>query len=162
MITLLGIVLAYYSNVRFDGLLDVHQFDKATLWGTLKDNLFIIVVMTVLLFVFGKIINNKTRVIDVLNAVLVFRIPFYIICLLINLPFMDAFGKKVAENGANIQNLKINPLELASVMAVALLFLVLLGYAIWLLFSGFKNSIRQKAVNICSMSSQPAIPFAAK
>lgn len=144
LITLLGTVLAYYSNVRFDGLLDVHQFEKITLWGTLKDNLFIIVVMTVLLFVFGKIINNKTRVIDVLNAVLVFRIPFYIICLLINLPFMDAFGKKVAENGANIQNLKINPLELASVMAVALLFLVLLGYAIWLLFSGFKTATNSK------------------
>ena len=83
LLSILGVVFAYYSNIRFDGLLDVHQFEKVSFWQVTRENAINIAVITVLLFVFGKIINGKTRFIDILNSVLVFRIPFYVICLLI-------------------------------------------------------------------------------
>ena len=139
-LSILGVLVAYYSGVRFDGLIDVHQFEKVTLWEVTKENGINIAVMTLLLFVFGKIINNKTRFIDILNAVLVFRIPFYVISLIIKIPFMENFGKKKKKNSSHIENLKINPLELAVVLSIAMSFLALLGYAIWLLFVGFKTA----------------------
>ena len=143
-ISILGIVVAYYFNVRFDGLLDVHQFEKVSLLLVMQENGIIIAVMAVLLLVFGKIINNKTRFIDILNSVLVFRIPFYVISVLIKIPFMENFEKNVAKNSNNIENLKIDPLELAAVLSIAMSFLVLLGYAIWLLFIGFKTATNCK------------------
>ncbi len=142
--SILGVVFAYYSDIRFDGLLDVHQFENISFWQVAKENGINIGVMTFLLFVFGKIINNKTRFIDILNSVLVFRIPFYVISVLIKIPFMENFGKNVAKNSSHIENLKINPLELAVVLSIAMSFLVLLGYAIWLLFIGFKTATNCK------------------
>lgn len=142
--SILGVIIAYYANVRFDGLLDVHQFEKVNIWLVTQENVINIAVMTVLLFVFGKIINNKTRFIDILNTVLTFRIPFYIISILIKIPFMENFGKNVAKNSSHMENLKINPLELAAVLSIAMSFLVLLAYAIWLLFVGFKTATNCK------------------
>lgn len=144
LFSILGIVVAYYTNVRFDGLLDVHQFEKVPLLLVTQENGINIAVMTVLLFVFGKIINNKTRFIDILNSVLVFRIPFYVISVLIKIPFMENFGKNVAKNSNHIENLKVEPIELAAVLSIAMSFLVLLGYAIWLLFIGFKTATNCK------------------
>lgn len=144
LISLLGTVFAYYANIRFDGLLDVHQFEKVTFGEVTKENGINIAVLTVFLFVFGKLINNKTRFIDIVNAVLIFRIPFYVIALLVKIPFMGNFGKNVAKNSSHIENLKINPLELAAVLSIAMSFLVLLAYAIWLLFIGFKTATNCK------------------
>ena len=146
LLSILGVVFAYYSNVRFDGLVDVHQFEKVSLWQVTKENAINIAVMTVLLFVFGAIINKKTRFIDILNAVLVFRIPFYFIALLIKIPFMENFGKNLAKNSSHIENLKINPLELAAALSIAMSFLALLAYAIWLLFIGFKTATNCKKI----------------
>jgi hypothetical protein len=137
-------VFAYYSNIRFDGLLDVHQFEKVSLLLVTQENAINIAVMTVLLFVFGKIINSKTRFIDILNSVLIFRIPFFIISVLIKIPFMENFGKNVAKNSNNIEHLKVDPIELAAVLSIAMFFLVLLGYSIWLLFIGFKTATNCK------------------
>lgn len=144
LMSVIGVLLAYYANVRFDGLLDVHQFENVSIWSVIQENLINISVMSVLLLVFGKIINTKTRFIDILNAVLVFRIPFYVMCLLVRIPFMENFGKKVAQNSNHIESLKINPLELLLVLVVAMLFLALLGYAIWQLFNGFKTATNCK------------------
>lgn len=144
LLSILGVLFAYYAGIRFDGLIDVHQFEKITFWGVAQENGINIAVMTVLLFVFGTIINSKTRFIDILNAVLVFRIPFYLIALLIKIPFMENFGKNVAKNSSHLENLKINPLELAVVLSIATTFLALLVYAIWLLFVGFKTATNSK------------------
>lgn len=144
LFSILGIVVAYYANVRFDGLLDVHQFEKVSFWQVTQENGINISVMTILLFVFGKIINSKTRFIDILNSVLVFRIPFYIISVLIKIPFMENFGKNVAKNSNHLENLKVDPIELAAVLSIAMSFLVLLGCAVWLLFIGFKTATNCK------------------
>lgn len=144
LFSILGVVFAYYNNIRFDGLVDVHQFEKVSFRKVTQENTINIAVMTVFLFVFGTTLNRKTRFIDILNTVLVFRIPFYFIAMLIKIPFMENFGKNVAKNSSTIENLKINPLELAAVLFIAMSFLVLLGYAIWLLFIGFKTATNCK------------------
>lgn len=146
ILSILGVVFAYYNNIRFDGFLDVHQFEKVSFWQVTLENGINIAVITVLLFIFGKIINKKTRLIDIVNAVLVFRIPFYFIAVLIKIPFMEDFGKNVAKNSGHLENLKINPLELATVLSIAMSFLALLAYAIWLLFIGFKTATNCKKI----------------
>ncbi|MDQ5929802.1 MAG: hypothetical protein QG594_1583 [Bacteroidota bacterium] len=143
-LSLAGILLAYYANLRFDGLLDVHQLGSVSLLDVSKDSAINIAVICVLLFVFGKIINPKTRFIDILNAVLVFRIPFYVMCLLIKIPFMESFAQKMAKNSHHIQNLAINPLQIMAVLMLAMLLLVLVGYAIWQLFNGFQTATNCK------------------
>lgn len=144
LMAVVGVFLAYFTNVRFDGLIDVHQFDRQSIWGATQENAINILVICVLLFVFGKLINPKTRLIDVINAVLVFRIPFYVICLLVKIPFMESFAKKVENSNQKIESLNLNPLEIIPVMIVAMLFLVLLSYAIWLLFNGFRTATNCK------------------
>ena len=57
---------------------------------------------------------------------------------------MENFGKNVAKNSSSIENLKINPLEVAAALSIGISFLALLGYAIWLLFIGFKTATNSK------------------
>ena len=81
-----GSLIASMIGVTFDGLIDVHLYPEITFLDSLKENSILIILITLLLFGFGKIINSKTRFIDILNSSLLFRIPFYISALLTSIP----------------------------------------------------------------------------
>ncbi len=73
----IGLLLAFHFNVKFLGFLKVDYLDSITPISVLSHSLIIISVFTLLLFLIGKLINTKTRFIDVFITVLVARIPFY-------------------------------------------------------------------------------------
>ena len=81
--TLIGSLLGAVFQGRFDGVLDMHFVPSTSFYQVLIDNVINIFCLVLFLFLSAKYINNKTRLIDILTAAMVARIPYYFMVLVI-------------------------------------------------------------------------------
>lgn len=120
-----------------------------TLIQTLSDFAITTVLMTLALFILGKIINRKTRLIDILNTVLIARISLDISVLFDINGYLSDFSLLLIDNIANPDTLfKSNPLGfiyLIVVSFVSILCLIIFGYYI---YQGFKTATHLKKVSM--------------
>jgi hypothetical protein len=142
--TIAGSLIASLVDVTFDGLIDVHINPEMTFLKSLKENGILILLITILLFAFGKIINPKTRFIDNLNSAFLFRIPFYVAALLTSLPVMNRVSEEVMKNVNSIENLNLQTSDIIIMLLISVVTIGLIAYAITLLFQGFKTATNAK------------------
>lgn len=81
LFTILGAGAAYSFGLRLDGVLDAHLSKDVSLVKALVDNIISIACLFCVLFISAKMVNLKTRAIDILNASMVARIPMYLLTL---------------------------------------------------------------------------------
>ncbi|MDM1096493.1 hypothetical protein HXZ81_07510 [Myroides odoratimimus] len=116
-----------------------------TLVQTLSDFAITTIVMTLALFVFGKIINKKTRLIDILNTVLIARICLDISVIFDINGYLSDFSLQLIDNIANPEILfKSNPQGFVYFIITSfasILCLVGFGYYI---YQGFKLATHLK------------------
>lgn len=116
-----------------------------TLVQTLSDFIITTIVMTLALFVFGKIINKKTRLIDILNTVLIARICLDISVLFDINGYLSDFSLQLIDNIANPEILfQSNPQGFVYFIITSfasILCLVGFGYYI---YQGFKLATNLK------------------
>ncbi len=143
VITFIGSFFGYFFQVSYDGVLDVHQ-NSVTFLNSLKENAINIFSVFVLLFILGKIINQRTRIIDILNTVLVSRFPIYIIAVFANNPALERITNQIIENQSNLQNLQFGWMDLMILMVISSLMMMLLAYSIALLVNGFRTATNVK------------------
>src|SRR5690606_32363125 len=74
---IIGIMLIYNFQIQID-IFGIHLSENQSFKNATLRQLFIITVLTITLFIIGKIINKKTRLIDILNTVLLAFIPLYL------------------------------------------------------------------------------------
>ncbi|WP_047419775.1 hypothetical protein [Cellulophaga sp. Hel_I_12] len=145
--TLLGSLVAYIFFARFDGAIDLHFTPDINLWQPFIDNSINIATLFVVLFVLAKYHNKKTRAVDILNAVLIARIPYYLVPLLnINNTISKATDQMMAIVGDTINiNMAVIPVSSLIIISVfALISLVALVWYIILLFNGYKIASNAK------------------
>jgi hypothetical protein len=136
-----------YFNARFDGVLDLHFSTPTFFINTLTDNAVNVVILTLSLFILGKIRNSKTRFIDIFTASLVSRIPYYFLAFFNWDNVVLTESEKLMRQFATIQPEKIpefsgvNMLILIVFAAVSLLFLT---WFIYLLYQGYKVATNAK------------------
>jgi hypothetical protein len=140
----LGSFLATVFGVTFDGAIDVHLQPDMTFLLSLKENAITILLLTILLFALGKIINAKTRLIDILNASLLFRIPFYLSAALVAIPAVKAIEESLLKNAQNMPGFNLKATDIVILLCLTGAIIVLLIYAIALLFNGFKTATNVK------------------
>lgn len=138
--SVVGSYITFLSGATFDGLIEVHLNPQTTFFIALKENSLHIVLITVLLFLLGKIINKRTRFIDVLNAALLFRVPFYFMSLF----FLQSLDDEIKKNPEAIGKLSLNPFDLAMILLITCALISLLVYSIVLLYKGFKTATNVK------------------
>ncbi|WP_300566035.1 YIP1 family protein [Flavobacterium sp.] len=139
-----AVLLAYTFNARFDGFLDLHFSDNTTIYQSLSDVLIGIISGTIVFFGIGRLINKKTRLIDILSTCLIAKIPFYISPLLNINGFMYNTTSRVVKI-ANPENVhKISTTDIIILMATSTLTLLTLIWMIALLFNGFKIATNSK------------------
>ncbi len=142
--TLLGIYIGFVFNARFDGVVDLHFRESVTWQEVALDNLINIVVLSILMFIAGKIINPKTRIIDILNSSLISRIPFYI------LPFFNVnqiifrSSNEMMESIQGGQFSEITSSNLILNLAFAVIAIPILICFVILLWNGFKIATNAK------------------
>jgi hypothetical protein len=136
-----GSFLASYFSVSYDGIFDAHS-SSASFIRSLKENFLNIGIVFLMLLIFGKIINKKTRIIDILNLSMIYRIPIYLISICIS------FGKNIDDKiliyKDNLQNIKLTSLDIISIIISSILLIILIIYAIVLLVNGFKTATNLK------------------
>ena len=146
VLTLIGSFLGYLFNGRFDGIIDFHLLESVTFFEVVLDNFFNAVLLTMLLFITGKLINSKTRFVDVLNASLLARIPFYI------LPFFN-FNNVMYDVSNRTYSIIVagsfNAISTPDMILLMLFSFVAICTLIWfsvLLWNGFKVATNAKGI----------------
>ena len=121
---LIASVLAVFFKGRFDGVLDVHFVNEILWHQPFVDNLLAILLLSICLFITSKLLNPKTRFIDIVNAVLIGRFLIYLI-LFTNLNgFISRLSESALVDPENIQidgNMIV--LIILGMFSLALLFL---------------------------------------
>jgi len=132
VIMLLMAMAGTYANVYFDGAIDMHFTEKATL----KDSLnclgidFISLVLT--LSVAGLIIAKNFRLLDILGTVSLAKAPFLLLAI-----------ASMAVNAPNLEEIMKDPSSIFSSFSFVVLMVLTIPIMIWhiiLLFNAFKVS----------------------
>lgn len=132
-------LVGYVFNVKFDGAFDAHTTSSTTFINSFLENLIQVLCVFVLLFALGKIINKKTRGIDILNTSLLYRIPFIFIGILTGLPVYKKVEMLIKDN-----NLTLESMDYIQLITSSIFILLLLIYSIVLLVNGFKTATNAK------------------
>jgi len=144
---LVGSVLAYVFGARFDGAIDVHFSEYVRIYQPFFDNLFNILCLSFALWIAGKYINDKTRMIDILVTVMVARVPFYFIPLFNINNFISDITDSLLNNEAALRAGSFPDISMFD-LAVLLVFAVIsIAFFLWfviLLYSGFKTATNSK------------------
>ena len=144
LFTLLGSFFAYVFNIRFDGVIDVHIVTNSLPYQALLDNLVNIFCLVLFLYISSKYINKKTRLIDIVNAALVARAPFYL------MPFFNINGviQKASDDVIQFANPELISQISSSNLCILIVFgIIAILFLVWyisLLFNGIKVASNAK------------------
>ncbi len=143
-VILFSILLFWISGQTNDGIYHVSYQSGIPLVQAVIEALLYTLLPSFLLIVIGKIVNPKTRLVDILTATIFHRIPMTIGMLLMQLPFLknvtNAIIKAVQTN--TLQQLSLTTLWVSTI--VSLVMLALFIYSIILLVNGFKTASHAK------------------
>ena len=145
---LLSVLLFWWAGQTNDGVYHVSSKAELSLTGAVSEAVVCTLLLCGLLSALGKTINPRTRIIDVLNATLIHRIPLTFGILILQLPFIKSVMDQI------LQAVKNNRLETLSGSALwistvaGLLMMAFLVYAIVLLVNGFRTAVHaRKAIH---------------
>ncbi|TPD69721.1 hypothetical protein [Flavobacterium microcysteis] len=149
IITAIGSYLGYLLNGRYDGVIDLHFTKNTTLAQPFIDNLINIVSLFAVLFLVGKLINSKTRIIDILSPILISRIPFYLLTFFNFRNYISDVTASIVEKldlKAMPTELDLSPVSMILLMLFAMISILCLVWFIILLYNGFKIATNCKTI----------------
>ncbi len=145
LFTILGSFLAIMFNGRYDGMLDFH-FYPVDRYEPFTDNLLAIGCSVLVFFCLGKIINKKTRFIDMLTTSIIARFPLYL------LPFFN-INNVMIETSDEILNMvsagNESNFETSNIFLLGVFSMILILCIIWffiLLWNGFRIATNAKGM----------------
>lgn len=140
----IGVLLFFQFKVTNIGFLKLDYVPEISISKVFIQALSILTSMAFVLFSFGKLINSKTRCIDILNTVLIAKIPFYLVAFFnINNAVYSANQKLKSM----LFSQKLNDatmLELPLVLFFSFFAIIVLIWSIILLYNGFKTATNLK------------------
>ena len=138
--TVIGSFAAYSLGFVFDGVLDIHTSNFSFVNNILY-NFINIAIVTLMVMAVSYAVNKKTRFVDILNAALLYRIPFYISLFFLNIEAFKKTSELIVESRSTNN---ITSGDFAVLMLVSGISLVMLVWAICLLVNGFKVATNVK------------------
>ena len=146
VLNLVGVLLCFQFNMKFIGFLKLDFVSNISLLQVLLQIVIIIFSLTLLLFITGKIVNPKTRVIDILNSSLLAIIPFYLLTFfnISNFIFDGLAQLKSLIVSQNLEN--INIYDLPVIVIFSIFTIIILIWSVIILYQGFKTATNCKEV----------------
>ncbi len=143
IIFVVGTALTVLLRGVFGSPIDLHFESEIVLLHSVLGNITAVLTMMLVLFIAGKIINRKTRLIDCLNLALYIRIPYYVLTLW-NILGTFSKMKPVVDNqnkiSVTLPSSTIDVLVLSSFSFFALVALVIIGTIVYFGFKTITNS----------------------
>ena len=146
VLNLIGALLCFQFNMKFIGFLKLDFVSHITFLQALLQIVMIIFSLSILLFIVGKIVNPKTRIIDILNSILLAIIPFYLLTFFNISDFIfDGLAKlKSLILTQKLENIPIY--DLPVIVVFSIFTIVILIWSIIILYQGFKTATNSKEV----------------
>lgn len=141
---LAGILLAWMFGARFDGVLDLHYTRKQPFWVVAGDQLLNGISLLLFLIPVTKWINRKTRIIDVVNAFLISRIPLYFLTFGNVGAILSNAGEKMKTAALQQQAISLNGMEWTFLIVFGLLAILMIVWSVTLLYNGYKVASNAK------------------
>ncbi|MFL9833364.1 Yip1 family protein [Chryseobacterium terrae] len=140
---ILNIFGCYYSESINDSVFHYSNLDEDQgIWDIVKINSLSYLLAIAIIFILAKILNGKTRFIDILNTVLISQIPLMVMIPVNGLPFYKEAVEKISENINTPQNIPIGDMIMVTIWGfISLIFLI---YSIVLYYNGFKTATNIK------------------
>jgi hypothetical protein len=145
---IIGSILFWQVGQSSDGIYHITPNAGISLATAFAENITAIVLLALLLFILGRIINPKTRWIDILNMALIHRIPFFVLGAISAIPIVKNTVLKIASEALEKNNfsLQISVKEMLILSVSGIVSLLLLAYCITLLVNGFKTAVHTKKI----------------
>lgn len=148
---LLSSYIIYLSGQQFNGFMHFFKPEMAvSLWAVLRVHAYMVLAPFVLLYGIGVLLNRKTRIIDVMNVVLIMPFPLYLVLFVGKLLNQDKFTDQVlkaVQNGdralAGVDKADMLLFGMFGVISLLLLF-----YQFYLLVKGMKVAVNNKKVGV--------------
>lgn len=144
VIGLLSCLLQLTTHTRIISILQLTDLDQSpTFLQAIADYAISSIVMALALFIFGRIINPKTRWIDIFNTVIIARIPL-LLPLLFDIKGYISDKQKVLIQSISDPEALSNQAELTPILFFGILVLLLLVAFGYYLYQGFKTATHLK------------------
>lgn len=137
-------VLSLFFNGRFDGIIDLHFVEKTSIITASLDIVICTGILSLLLFIIGKMINKKTRFIDVLVASLIAKIPFYFLLFFNINNKMYLVSQKLMDSILQKKDFNIETFDMSLLVFSGIATFICLIWSMILLFNGFKTATNIK------------------
>lgn len=154
IITSIGLFVGNLFNMRFNGAIDVHFGTKVTMIVSLLDFGIVLLCLFTFLFLAAKIVNRKTRFIDVLSTVIVSRSIIYILSLFNANGSLGLVSDKLTNNQGKAKEvfLTLNNNELLLIVISGITSILITIWYVALLYNGYKTASNAKG-------SKPTVLF---
>ena len=139
----IGITLAYFFQIQLQ-ILRVNPLVKLTITDIIIGHLIVLSALTIVYFILGKIINRKTRLLDILNTILISIAPLYLIFFenINGYMYYEIYQMEEAIKSGGMLNIKTSIFSvIISVISISITI-----YFIYLLFIGFKTATNAKKI----------------
>ncbi|MCA6068274.1 YIP1 family protein [Chryseobacterium sp. RG1] len=142
----LGITLLLCNlfGLQVDSIFHYRYTDeKSSLIESIGYSLLSYLIAVIIFFILGKIYNKRTRLIDIVNTILISQIPGIFIILISELPIiknsLESISAMAEKNPATI-----SPVDLIVVCIFSFSALLLIAYGMTLIYNGFKTATNSK------------------
>ncbi|WP_020213584.1 hypothetical protein [Flavobacterium rivuli] len=142
-LTVGGSLLSYLLKCRVDGVLHIGAGINVTIAQSFIDSGIATFSLFIVFYVLGLVINKKTRLIDILNTVLIGRSPMYLLTLGNVNGLINTMDKGAAS--ANTVATNFSPVEYAGLLFFSLFAICFLVWIVALLYNGFKTATNLKS-----------------
>lgn len=143
--TIIGILLGLVFNGIYDGILDMHPVKDISISEIIYSLFTNFLIIGIILFVLGKFINPKTRLIDVLSTILSAKIPLYLLTITNINGFNYNLGLEIQSKFIQNQMNNFSVLLLSKLILITILSLIVMVWTISLLYNGFKTATNLKS-----------------
>jgi len=146
---IVGSLIAFAFNGRYDGVVDLHFSKDVSLAQPFIDNAINVVCLLLPLLLLGKFINSKTRVIDILTAILIARIPYYVLPVFNANDLMQFITDELTRSIGQESQAAIPQFGSTDSIIVLLFAVASILALIWMvimLFNGFKTATNLKTI----------------
>lgn len=146
LITLIGIALCTFFNVHFIGILKMDPTGKVQFYQSVIEIINGVLSLSLCYFLIGKIINKKTRFIDILTTALIAMLPLYLTAIFNVNNYISTTSDKLLNSLQVNEQPEISSFEMIYIMIFAFAMILFLILFIILLFNGFKTATNAKGV----------------
>lgn len=146
----LGSLMAFFFNCRFDNFLHLAPMTSVELYQPFLDNIIILSCLFIILFLAGKMIYSKTRAVDILAVSLIGNAPFYLMSLT-NINDLTTKSTNAILLAMEVAPEDISGFYLFYLTLVGIISLAILIWIIALLYNGFKTAANAKGTKTIAL-----------